>query len=177
MTNQLDYLGPILRQLFWGTFKHPVVGQYVEWVPVSWLAAMMNPEADDRTDLGTWAPEAELVTLDKLYADMLVRGMRDPFIVGVGRNDRRVRLEAGNHRVQVLQQKGVLVAPAVAYVGDTAITHVGNGSHSGKLLPLKLPLVPEAYQIMGPYPIKEYMRLSEALVRMPPLPGVVPSLS
>lgn len=137
-----------------------------EWVPARWLLALSNPEATDQTDLGTWMPEEPLVGLADLYADMLAQGMRDPFIVGVGRVTRRVRLEAGNHRVHAVLHNGILLVPAVAYVGDSSITHVGNGTHEGVWMDLKLP---PATGIMGPYPIKEYRRLSDVLVTMPVL--------
>lgn len=169
MSKNLDYLQPILNQLFSKTFQHPVIGKYVEWVPVNWLQRLANPHAGKATDLGTWVPDAPLVGLEELYQNMLVHGMRDPFLIGVGRNDRRIRLEAGNHRVQVLQSKGILIAPAVAYIGDTAISHEGNGVHPGEVTVLKLPLVPRECQIMGPYPIKEYAKLSEVLMKMPDL--------
>lgn len=136
----------------------------MEWVPTRWLLALSNPEATAETDLGTWEPNAPLVGFEELYANLLETGMRDPFIVGVGRVTRRVRLEAGNHRVHVLLQHGILLAPAVAYVGDSSITHLGNGAHEGALTDLKLPL---ATDILGPYPIKEYLKLSSVLRTMP----------
>lgn len=152
------------RRLFDRTFQHPVVGALAEWVPARWLLALSNPEVTDVTDLGTWMPEEPLVGLDSLYADMLTNGMRDPFIVGVGRVTRKVRLEAGNHRVHAVLHNGILLVPAVAYVGDSSITHTGNGTHEGSLMALKLPT---ATGIMGPYPVKEYRRLSDVLVAMP----------
>jgi hypothetical protein len=152
------------RRLFDRTFQHPVVGPLAQWVPTQWLLTLSNPDATDTTDLGTWRPEEPLVGLDELYANMLANGMRDPFIVGVGRVTRRVRLEAGNHRVHACLRNGILRVPAVAYVGDSAITHLGNGSHEGRLHDLCLPM---STDIMGPYPVKEYKRLSDVLVTMP----------
>lgn len=152
------------RQLFSRTFEHPVLGALVEWVPTAWLADLANPTPSDTTDLGTWRPDETLVGMDVLFADMCERGMRDPFVVGVGRVSRRVRLEAGNHRVRVLLAKGVEFVPAVAYVGDSAITQLGNGEHEGYEMELLLPRQPD---IMGPYPIKEYRRLSEVLAHQP----------
>lgn len=154
----------VSSQLFWRTFQHPVIGALVEWVPTKWLLTLSNPEATAETDLGTWEPDPPLVGLSDLYLNMLAVGMRDPFIVGVGRVTRRVRLEAGNHRVHALLHNGVLMAPAVAYVGDSSITHLGNGAHEGPLTDLILPI---ATNIMGPYPVKEFRRLSSVLKTMP----------
>lgn len=150
--------------LFDRTFQHPVLGPVVEWVPTRWLLALSNPDVSDETDLGTWEPDPPLVGFADLYQSLLADGMRDPFIVGVGRVTRRIRLEAGNHRVHALLQNGVLRAPAVAYVGDSSITHLGNGSHEGPVVALKLPT---SSGILGPYPVKEYLRLSDVLLAPP----------
>lgn len=160
---------PTLAKLFSRTFKHPYLGAMLQWVPMYWLHELANPLADDRADLGTWPADAPLVGRAELYANLLATGMRDPFIVGVGRVTRKVRLEAGNHRVKVLLSNGVFYAPAVAYVGDSAITHPGNGAHEGLAIELRLPLVPAQADIMGPYPVKEYVKLSNVLSRMPTL--------
>lgn len=158
-SRQADY-----EALFNRTAHHPVVGHLAEWVPARWLLTLSNPAATDTTDLGDWGSNAPLVDLSALYADILKNGMRDPVIVGVGRVTRRVRLEAGNHRVRAMLQQGILWLPAVAYVGDSAITHDGNGVHEGLRMDLKLP---PATSIMGPYPVKEYRKLSEVLFEMP----------
>ena len=162
-------VSPLQRQLFSRTFEHPVLGALAEWVPTAWLADLANPTPSETTDLGTWQLDEPEVGMDALFADMCARGIRDPFIVGVGRVTRRVRLEAGNHRVRVLLAKGVEFVPAVAYVGDSAITQIGNGDHEGRQVELLLPRQPD---IMGPYPIKEYRRLSEVLAHPPRLESI-----
>lgn len=159
-------VSPLQRELFSRTFEHPVLGALAEWVPTAWLADLANPTPSDTTDLGTWRPCEPLVGLDALFADLREKGMRDPLILGVGRVSRRVRLEAGNHRVRVLLAQGVEFVPAVAYVGDSAITRLENGEHEGREMEL---LLPRQSDIMGPYPIKEYRRLSEVLASPPAL--------
>lgn len=139
---------PRALALFGRTFEHPIIGAIVEWVPTAWLQALSNPEVDGHTDLGTWATDAPLVGMETLWRNLLATGMRDPFLVGVGRVTRKVRLEAGNHRVNLLQAKGLLWVPAVAYVGDTSITHRGNGTHEGAEMPLRLET--PVCDIMGP---------------------------
>lgn len=151
---------PLSQKLFSRTFRHPVVGHHAQWVPLSWLLALSNPNPTNTTNLADGDNQTQ-VSMDVLYADLLEKGMRDPFLVGVGRVTRRVRLEAGNHRVRVFLEKGHLLAPAVAYVGDSAISQIGNGRHEGELMDLRLDASPD---IMEPYPVKEYMRLSDALV-------------
>lgn len=78
---------------------------------------------------------------------------------------RTIRLEAGNQRVRCMAEHTVPYLPVVAYVGDSAITHLGNGPHEGRVEALHLPT---SYPyIMGPYPVKEYRKLSEVLVKFP----------
>lgn len=155
---------PLLeQQLFSRTFAHPVIGHLVEWVPTQWLLDMANPTRSNTTDLGNWDKD-ELVDWNALFANIKAQGMRDPFIVGVGRISRKIRLEAGNQRVRCMLLNGVLAVPAVAYVGDSAISHLGNGTHEGCTAEL---LLPEQVDIMGPYPIKEFRRLSDVLAQMP----------
>lgn len=152
------------RVLFSRTFEHPILAPYVEWVPTAWLAKLGNPAPSKTTHLEDWGAADEQVCMDTLFEDLLSRGMRDPFLVGVGRVTRRIRLEAGNQRVGLLLARGLHRVPAVAYVGDSCVTHLGNGSHKGQEMPMRLPTTVD---VMGPYPIKEYMKLSEVLVSMP----------
>lgn len=159
-------------KLFGRTFDHPIVGKFAEWVPSAWLMKMANPDVQGGGGLGNWnkdsflpGEEQEGVENDILFANMLETGMRDPFYAGVGRVSRLVRLETGNHRIRIMLDKGILFVPAVAYVGDIEMTNIASGStHRGIPIDLKLP---EQIDIMGPYPIKEYMKLSDALVKMP----------
>lgn len=91
--------------------------------------------------------------------------MRDPFLLGVGRINRKIRLEAGNQRVRYMAENQVPYLPVVAYVGDSAVTHLGNGLHQGRVESLRLPA--NYPDIMGPYPVKEYKKLSDVLIIMP----------
>lgn len=147
-------------RIFARAFAHPVIGRYAQYVPLQWLLALSNPDPVPYTDLGDWTSR-DKVSLDTLYEDLLDKGMRDPLLLGVGRVCRHVRLEAGNHRVRVLLAKGHVVAPAVAYVGDCSIHRLGNGPHKGEEMDLTLP---KQADIMGPYPVMEYMRPSDVLV-------------
>ena len=98
---------------------------------------------------------------------MLILGMRDPFIVGVGQISRRVRLETGNQRVRCCLLNDIIRVPAVAYVGDHCVTNTGNGTHEGEVMQLKLPKIPAKDDIMGPYTGKTYYCLSDVLEHMP----------
>jgi hypothetical protein len=150
------------RALFSRTLKHPVLASFIEFVPTDWLLGMANPTPLPTTELELGSDRK--VGWDELFDNMLAHGMRDPFIVGVGRATRTVRLEAGNQRIRCMHSRQIATVPAVAYVSDSAVTCHGNGKHRGLELPLRLDL-PEVS--MEPYPIKVFSRLSDVLCEMP----------
>jgi hypothetical protein len=155
-----------LEHLFARTFEHPVLRGKIDLVSIEWLLDLANPTPAAKTDLGTWEADAPLVDWDTLYANIEQLGMRDPFILGVGKLTRKVRLEAGNQRVRAMQMQGLLFVPAVAYVGDSSVSHAGNGTHEGRSMALWLP---ESSGILGPYPEKTYARPSEVIPSCPAL--------
>lgn len=152
-------MSDVERKIFSRTFEHPVVGHLAEWTPCAALLDIANPSPDNLTNLGNWHADT-IVDEDRLFEDMLAHGMRDPLIVGIGRVSRKVRLEAGNHRIRLFLKKDIRHVPAVAYVGDHAVHLMENGLHEGKTMALKILSYPD---IMGPYPIKEYKRISDVL--------------
>jgi hypothetical protein len=149
--------------LFSKTLQHSVLSPYIEFVDPLWLLELSNPLVDQHTDLGNWA-QADLVSLEILFQDMLAKGMRDPFLLSAGRVNRHIRLEAGNHRVQLMAQHNIDLVPVVVYVNDQSIVHTGNGVHEGKFFEMTLPFQED---IMGPYPIREYAKLSDILINPP----------
>lgn len=112
----------------------------------------------EKTDLGLWQNE-DLVTMDQLWNDLLINGMRNPFILGVCRT---CRLEAGNHRIGLFKNKGIFFVPTVVLVGDFSITHIGNGTHTFN----KELLIPTGWENFGPYPEKLYMKPSHVFVEL-----------
>ncbi len=148
-----------MEDYFRKTFEHPILKPYIELVSTDFLLRIANPNPGEKTDLGFWDNNI-LVDMEALMKNIKKHGMRDPMIVGVGRCDGYVRLEAGNHRVRLFHKEGIKYVPAVAYVGDYSITHIGNGEHLGEKIPLKIKLTSN---ILGPYPIKEYKRLSDII--------------
>jgi hypothetical protein len=148
-------------RLFTRTMKHPVLAPLIEFVPTHWLLQLANPVPSRTTNLECLD---SVVDWGQLFDHLMKFGMRDPFIVGVGRVTRRVRLETGNQRIRVMDMHQVSTVPAVAYVSDAAVTSTINGPHGGEELPLRLP-VPEI--CMDPYPIKVFARLSDVLTQVP----------
>lgn len=124
----------VARQLFARTLRHPELGHLVAWAPTEWLVTLANPEPlEDTTTSGADGEPDRRVDLSELYDGMLKHGMRDPLVLGTGL-DKRTRLEEGNQRVRCFVKKGIVFAPIVSYVNDTAITNPENGPHRGRYL-------------------------------------------
>lgn len=151
------------HSIFKRTFEHPLAQRnLIELLPVDWVASLgATKNGTEKTDLGLWQNE-ELVTMEQLWSDLLINGMRDPFILGVGRVCRTCRLEAGNHRIGLFKNKGILLVPTVVLVGDSSITHIGNGTHTFH----KELLIPKGWENFGPYPEKLYMKPSQVFVEL-----------
>lgn len=152
----------IAKEFFEKTFEHPLLGSKTQWVPALWLLQLANQEVSESTNTaGADGQPDRLIKQAELFESIRVHGMRDPFLLGVGRFSRKVRLEAGNHRVQVLLGKGIIYVPAIAYVGDSQISYpVNNGAHEGIEWELKIPRPPID---LGNYPIKVYERITDVL--------------
>lgn len=143
--------------LFNKTLEHPLMGGLVEFAPIDFLIEMSNPQFKTETDTGLWH-SPERLDFEALYQNMLTHGMRDAHLIGVGLEDRRIRLETGNQRVRLFKQAGYTHLPVVAYVKDgSCITHPGNGVHVG--VPARIAL-PTLGGVLGPYPLAAYMKPS-----------------
>jgi hypothetical protein len=80
------------------------------------------------------------VDLDELFESMCRYGMRDPLVLGIGTQSKKIRLETGNQRIYCLQNHGVPFVPVIAYVSETAITNPDNGAHQGLACDINLTL-------------------------------------
>lgn len=159
MTNQTQHLYEALSFCK----NHPVMGRYVQWMDLSFALELSNPDFKQETDLGNWQSSRinERVGLDALVQDILKRGMRDPFIIGIGSSTSYIRLETGNQRVRALASAGVERIPVVGLYSDTQITNTGNGVHHG----LEIELIkPRYHELLGPYQERRYCRLSDEVL-------------
>jgi len=66
--------------------------------------------------------------LEYLYKDIKENGMLEPFVVCIGR-DLSIRLETGNHRIQIFNKKNIKYVPCVFVFNETSIINSGNGEH------------------------------------------------
>ncbi len=86
----------------------------IELVPTAWLWKYRGADVSSQADLADGSP----VDLDGLWQDILKEGIKNPMIIRVGTKNKKFRLEAGNHRVQVLYRNNVLFAPATVQITD-----------------------------------------------------------
>lgn len=136
------------------------MGKHVEWVDLNFVLSLSNPNFKSQTDLGRWGANQtnERVGLQALVEDILARGMRDPFILGIGSKTSMMRLETGNQRIRALALEGIKCIPVVGLYSDSQITNLGNGEHEG----LEVELIkPRYHELLGPYQERRYCRISE----------------
>lgn len=111
--------------------KHPLYVQgKVELVPIAWVWQYRGCDVGPITDRG----DGTIVDLYALWEDIRNEGLRDPLIMRVGLKNKKFRLEAGNHRIQILRQHGVTTIPLTVQIREECGPHVDDamtiGSHN-----------------------------------------------
>jgi hypothetical protein len=95
--------------------EHPLYKQgKVELLPTDWVWKYYGRDVTPEVDL----LDGKIVSMDKLWENMLEVGLHNPLIIRVGLKNRKFRLEAGNHRIQVFHQHGVLFVPVTVQVHE-----------------------------------------------------------
>ena len=82
----------------------------IELVPTKWLWKY-------------WGRDVTPVDFDALWKSIEKEGMYDPLIIRVGIKNRKFRLEAGNHRIQLLHERGIAFAPLTIQVTEECGPH------------------------------------------------------
>ena len=153
-----------LKEIFEPCLSRADLKEEIEVVSLEWLLEMSNPHPSENTDLGSDKPGA-IVSMVELSKDIKKRGLKEPLVIAVGLTTGRARLEAGNHRVRILLEMGLLHAPAVCWVGSSHIGFEDNGRHAGrevKFWPQARPLV-----ALGPYDERYFEKPSAVLPSAP----------
>jgi hypothetical protein len=102
---------------------HPLTKKgVVELVPTDWLFQYRGPDVTPETEI----KDGTIVTVDELWENITQEGLYDPVIIRVGKDNQKFRLEAGNHRIQVLFKHGVLFTPATVEIQSICGPHVEN---------------------------------------------------
>lgn len=94
----------------------------VDLVPTAWLYKIYGTDVSPLADL----KDGTLVGLADLWDNLTTEGLYDPVIIRVGTKNKKYRLEAGNHRIQVLYEHRVEFTPAILEVQDECGPHVKN---------------------------------------------------
>ena len=114
----------------------------IELVPTEWLWQY-------------WGTDVSDVDFDELWKDLCTNGMQDPLIMRIGTNNKKFRLEAGNHRIQLLHLHNVAFAPLTVQVkeecGPQAPDLMTDATHNFDF----------GNEVVLPLELKEYMKPSE----------------
>ena len=79
-----------------------------------------GPDVSPNADL----MDGTIVTLDELWENILEVGLCNPLIMRVGIVNKKFRLEAGNHGIQMLHKHGIRMTPLTVQVRDECGPHL-----------------------------------------------------
>jgi len=103
--------------------NHLLYGQgKIELVPTEWVWQYYGPDVSPLADL----KDGTLVDLEGLWRNICDEGLHDPLIMRVGIQNKKFRLEAGNHRIQVFRAHGISEVPVTVQLRDECGPHVGD---------------------------------------------------
>jgi len=92
----------------------------VELVPTSWVWNYWGRDVSPEADL----MDGTVVNLDQLWENIKKEGLYNPLIMRVGLHNKKFRLEAGNHRIQVLHKNGIKLIPLTVQVREECGPHM-----------------------------------------------------
>ncbi len=102
--------------------NHPLsIAGKIELVPTEWVYQYRGEDVSPNTTL----MDGTIVDLDALWRDICTEGLHDPLIMRVGIQNKMMRLEAGNHRIQIFQQHHLPFVPLVVQLRDECGPHAG----------------------------------------------------
>ena len=101
--------------------EHPLYKQgKIELVPTEWVWKYYGYDVSPDTDL----LDGTIVSMEALWENILEVGLHNPLIMRVGLKNKKFRLEAGNHRIQVFHQHGVPLIPVTVQVREECGPHM-----------------------------------------------------
>ena len=65
-----------------------------------------------------WGRDVTPIDLNSLWKDICDNGLNDPLIMRIGLINRKFRLEAGNHRIQVFYKNNIEMIPVTVQIQD-----------------------------------------------------------
>lgn len=101
--------------------QHPLYESgVIELVPTSWVWDYWGRDVSPHTGL----MDGTTVTLEQLWHNIIEEGLYNPLIMRVGLKNKKFRLEAGNHRIQLFHIHNVTKLPLTVQVRDECGPHV-----------------------------------------------------
>ncbi len=103
--------------------NHPLYKQgKVELIPTAWVWKYRGVDVSPFTQLN----DGTVVDLDALWENIKLKGLGDPLVMRVGLENKKFRLESGNHRIQVLYKNGIKMIPVTVQMRDECGPHLGD---------------------------------------------------
>ncbi len=99
----------------------------VELVPTEWVWKYWGRDVLPNTNLSNGLE----VDKEALWKNIVEEGLHDPLIMRVGIKNKKFRLEAGNHRIQVLHDHNVEMIPVTVQIQEECGPHVDNVMNKG----------------------------------------------
>ncbi len=94
----------------------------IELIPTDWVWKYYGPDVSPMADLMDGTP----ADLDALWKNISEEGLYNPLIMRVGIKNKKMRLEAGNHRIQLFHKHGIDMIPVTVQVRDECGPHLGD---------------------------------------------------
>ena len=92
----------------------------VELVPIDWVWKYWGRDVSPKTNL----IDGTEVDMDPLWENICKEGLHEPLIMRIGLKNKKFRLEAGNHRIQLFHKNNIKTIPLTVQVRDECGSHV-----------------------------------------------------
>ncbi|OGF62560.1 hypothetical protein A2662_02060 [Candidatus Giovannonibacteria bacterium RIFCSPHIGHO2_01_FULL_45_33] len=103
--------------------EHPLYQQKkIELIPTEWVWKYWGRDVSPEADL----LDGTIVSINELWENILEVGLHNPLIMRVGLKNKKFRLEAGNHRIQVFHQHGVRLIPVTVQMREECGPHLAD---------------------------------------------------
>lgn len=103
--------------------NHPLYTEgKIELVPTEWVWKYWGTDVSPMADL----KDGTLVDIDGLWKNIQEEGLHDPLIMRAGLKNKKFRLEAGNHRIQVFHKHGIEMIPVTVQLRDECGPQAGD---------------------------------------------------
>jgi hypothetical protein len=94
-------------------------------IPVEFIKSYSNPQPTDTTDL----LNGDIVRQELVWENILSVGMVEPLLMLIGLKNKTLRLESGNHRINLAIKDNITHLPVAFLASNQSIIHEGNGKH------------------------------------------------